>query len=49
MKDKNGNKIDISHMQMEKDLMRVVFDDTNLEWLDIYCEEKFSRRISLLE
>ena len=49
VKDKNGNKIDISHMQMEKDLMRVVFDDTNLEWLDIYCEEKFSRRISLLE
>jgi len=49
VKDENGNTIDISYMKMEKDLMRVSFDDKYLEWFDIYCEEKFSKRISLMK
>ena len=47
VKDKNGNQIDISHMKMEKDLMRVQYDE-NLYWFDIYCEEKYCKRISLM-
>ena len=46
--DKDGNVIDLSYMKMEKDLMRVMFDDKNLEWFDIYREENFYKRIGLM-
>ena len=49
IKDVNGKKINIANLHMEDDLMRVVYDDNEINYFDVYYQEIFLERIYIID